>query len=236
MTQGSYDTSADYKIYMGSIPASLDEAKIRSICEAFGMLRTFTLAKDHTNPSKHKGFAFFEYVDEKVTDKAVKALNGLEFGDKKLKVQRAAFGPKVGASKPKAAAQNAGPVGFLNNVPSEKRIPIPGFAMTPSRVVQFLNMLTPEDLIDNEEYEAIREDILNVCNTFGEVVDIKIPRPDPVTGECSAAVGKVFVKFSHVVAAKQVRYRLAGRRFNRRLVVTSFYPEEYFDKGELNLR
>jgi hypothetical protein len=34
--------------------------------------------------------------------------------------------------------------------------------MTPSRVVQFLNMLSPEDLMDDEEYEDIKEDIINV--------------------------------------------------------------------------
>ena len=199
------------------------------------MLRSFNLIKDPENPSKHKGFAFFEYVDEKVTDKAVKALNGLEFGDKKLKVQRATLGPKP-QHAPKAKASSPAIIGFLNNVPSEKRIPIPGFSMTPSRVVQFLNIVTAEDLMDDEEFESVREDILNVCNTFGEVVDIKIPRPDLETGLTSAAVGKVFVKFSHVVAAKQARYRLSGRRFNRRLVVASFYPEDYFDQGELNLR
>jgi len=202
------------------------------------MLRSFQLIKDPENPNKHKGFGFIEYVDEKVTDKAVKALNGLEFGDKKLKVQRATFGPKTGnTGKPKTTGgQQAAPIGFLNNVPIDKRIPIPGFAMTPSKVVQFLNMLTPEDLIDDEEYESIREDILNVCNQFGEVIDIKIPRPDPNSEEVSSAVGKVFVKFSHVVAAKQARFRLTGRRFNRRLVVASYYPEEYFDKNELNLK
>jgi splicing factor U2AF subunit len=72
-------------------------------------------------------------------------------------------------------------------------------------VVQFLNILTPEDLMDDEEYKEIREDIENVCNNFGEVLEMKIPRPDPKTGIASSAVGKVFVKFSHVVAAKQAR-------------------------------
>jgi hypothetical protein len=36
-------------------------------------------------------------------------------------------------------------------VPDEKRLPIPLFAMTPSRVVQFLNMISVEDLNEEDE-------------------------------------------------------------------------------------
>ncbi len=210
LVQGNYDSTADYKVYMGCIPQNLSEEKIRSICETFGMLRSFNLVKDLEHPEKHKGFAFFEYVEEKVTDRAIKALNGLEFGDKKLKVQRSSIGQKPQHQQKQATAAGtipSGPVntGFLNNVPADKKIPIPAFSMTPSRVIQFINILTPEDLMDDQDYEGIKEDITSVCNVFGEVVDIRIPRPDPKTGMASAAVGRVFVKFSHVVAAKQAR-------------------------------
>lgn len=233
LLQSTYDVSADHQIYMGSIPSNLDETRIRDICGALGTLRSFNLFKDPDNPLKHRGFAFFEYVDEKLTDRAIKALDGLEFGDKKLRVQRATKDSKVRAPKQVAAPPSS--AGFLNNVPPGKRIPIPGFSMIPSRVVQFLNMLTPQDLMDDEEFEGIRSDLLQACNHFGEVLEMKIPRPDP-QGIAGGAVGKAFVKFSHVVSAKQARFRLSGKRFNRRLVVASFYPEEYFDKDELNLK
>jgi len=189
---------------MGCIPTNMDEKHIREICEAFGMLRSFNLRKDPDNPEKHKGFAFFEYVEEKVTDRAVKALNGLDIGDKKLKVQRASIGQKV------APLQASNPVnsGFLNNVPSEKKITIPRWSMEASKVVQLLNILTPEDLMDDEDFKAIHEDILEACNKYGEVLEIKIPRPDLKTGEASSAVGKAFIKFSHEVKAKQARYTL----------------------------
>jgi len=234
LLQTTYDSSADHKIYMGNISSSLDESKIRSICESFGMLRSFNLVKDSDNPLKHKGFAFFEYVNEKITDKAIKALDDLEFGGKKLRAQRATVNPKVPTQKQSSVPII--PTGFLNNVPEAMRIPIPGFSMIPSRVIQLLNMLTAEDVMDDEEYEGIRNDLMQACNYFGEVLKITIPRPNSKTGEASSAVGKAFVKFSHVVAAKQARFRLSGRKFNRRLVVASFYPEEYFDKGEFNLR
>ena len=201
LVPGSYESTADHKIYIGGIPPTMDEQMVRKICDSFGMLRSFNLVRDPGDPHKHKGFAFIEYVDEKVTDRAIKGLNGLEFGEKTLKAQRSSVGQKPQQPKAPTAVNN----GFLNNVPKDKKIPIPAFAMTPSRVVQFINILTPEDLIEDEDFESIREDILNACNAFGETLEIKIPRPDPHTGEASAAVGKVFVKFSHVVAAKQAR-------------------------------
>jgi len=41
--------------------------------------------------------------------------------------------------------------------------------------------------------------------------------------------GKIFVKFSQHIAAKQARYGLSGRTYNGRTVVTAFYPEHLFD-------
>jgi splicing factor U2AF subunit len=50
----------------------------------------------------------------------------------------------------------------------------------------------------------------------------------------SLAVGKIFVKFSTLPSAKKARYTLSGRKFNRKTVVASFYPENYFDVREFN--
>lgn len=74
---------------MGNIPANLSDLEVRKMCESFGRLKSFNLVKDPANPDINKGYAFFEYVDERSIDKAIKALNGLDFKDKKLKVQRA---------------------------------------------------------------------------------------------------------------------------------------------------
>jgi glycosyltransferase involved in cell wall biosynthesis len=41
-------------------------------------------------------------------------------------------------------------IALYKNVPDEKRMPIPLFAMTPSRVVQFMNMISVEDLNEEE--------------------------------------------------------------------------------------
>jgi hypothetical protein len=43
---------------------------------------------------------------------------------------------------------------------------IPLCAITPSKVIQILNMATPEDLIDDEYYEILCEDVMQVCFLF----------------------------------------------------------------------
>lgn len=76
----------DNRIYMGNIPNTMTDSEVRKMCESFGRLKTFNLVKDQINPDLNKGYAFFEYVDERSIDKAIKALNGLDFKEKKLKV------------------------------------------------------------------------------------------------------------------------------------------------------
>lgn len=50
-----------------------------------------------------------------------------------------------------------------------------------SRVLLLLNMVTPEDLTDDQEYREIVEDITAECSKFGAIDQILIPRPDPST-------------------------------------------------------
>jgi splicing factor U2AF 65 kDa subunit len=80
------DDQRDNRIYMGGVPYNMSEIDVRKMCESFGRLKNFNLIKDPANPDLNKGYAFFEYADDRSTDKAIKALNGLEFKDKKLKV------------------------------------------------------------------------------------------------------------------------------------------------------
>jgi len=53
--------------------------------------------------------------------------------------------------------------------------------------------------------------------------------------QCNQGVGKFFVLFETVEAAKMARYQLSGRQYNGRTVVASFYPEHYFDIKEFSI-
>lgn len=73
--------------------------------------------------------------------------------------------------------------------------------MTPSRVIQFINMISYEDLLEEDEIIRVKDDILQECKSFGEIISIEIPKPDD-NGVATFGVGKIFVKFNHIIAAK----------------------------------
>ncbi len=49
----------------------------------------------------------------------------------------------------------------------------------PTEVLCLLNMVMPEELTDEEEYEDILEDIREECAKYGVVRSVEIPRPVP---------------------------------------------------------
>jgi len=95
-------------------------------------------------------------------------------------------------------------------------------------------MISVEDLYEEEEIIQVKDDLLQECKNFGEIISIEIPKPDE-NGLATYSVGKIFVKFNHIVAAKQARYKMSGRKYNGRTVVVSFYPEHYFDIKEFSI-
>jgi len=82
------------KLFIGGIPAQTTEPQVRQLLETFGKLKSFNLVKDSTT-GMSKGYAFCEYHDEKVTEEAIKGLNGMELGNKKLLVKRALDGKQT---------------------------------------------------------------------------------------------------------------------------------------------
>ena len=121
----------------------------------------------------------------------------------------------------------------LNNI-SYDILYVPEYAVTPSRVIMFINAVSPEDLIDDEDYEDILNDFRQKCSLYGTVLNIEIPRPDKITQTYTEEVGKIFIKFSNLKSAKIAKYNLSGLKYNRRIIVGSFYPESYFDVREFN--
>ena len=86
-----------------------------------------------------------------------------------------------------------------------------------------------EDLYETDHILQVKDDILEACKKYGEILSIEMPRPDANNLATVGACGKIFVKFNHIVGAKQARYRISGRRYNGRTLIVSFYPEHYFD-------
>lgn len=78
--------------------------------------------------------------------------------------------------------------------------------------------------MDAEDYDDILQDVQDECKRFGKVLDSQIPRPLGRSGE-GPGVGKVFVRFESVEDCEAALKGIAGRKFQERTVVASYYPE-----------
>lgn len=149
-------------------------------------------------------------------------------GDKNLKVQKASIGiTQVAGVEMSVSAMSM--LAGTTAIDSEE-----------SRVLQLLNMVTPEELMDNDDYQGkptvylasltplisleICEDVQEECSKFGQVIDLKVPRPTGGSRQ-SAGVGKIYVKYDTTTSAKKALQALAGRKFADRTVVTTYFPE-----------
>lgn len=226
------------KIFIGGLPYHLNEEQVKELLQAFGPLKSFHLVKE-LNSNLSKGYGFCEYLDPSVTDAACAGLNDMKLGDKTLTVRR--------AMSQESARAVAGAAGSVNSAlsmgldPSQaamQAISMAGIGLgipsvplgNPSRVVVLLNMVTPEELEDDEEYSDIVDDIKGECERYGSVQSIVVPRPRDQTAKNS--IGKVFVEFGDVSGAQAAANELHGRGFSNRTVAVEFMDESKFERRE----
>ncbi|XP_039979492.1 splicing factor U2AF 65 kDa subunit-like isoform X3 [Xiphias gladius] len=239
-----------HKLFIGGLPNYLNDDQVKELLTSFGPLKAFNLVKDSAT-SLSKGYAFCEYVDIGATDQvtvmcsfsvlrplavlfdlllralglflhqAVAGLNGMQLGDKKLIVQRASVG-----------AKNANPTSIIETpvtlqVPGLQRLQNSGM---PTEVLCLLNMVMPEELVDDEDYEEILEDIREECCKYGSVRSIEIPRP--VDGVEVPGCGKIFVEYVSAADCQKAMQALTGRKFANRVVVTKYYDPDMYHRHE----
>ena len=236
-------------ILISNIPSNFPETEILNIVKSFGEIKNYRYIE---------GRIIYEYLNGNNTDKAIKGIDGKIIGINKLKAVRLYnnesgdiyndYGNRniakkiiVDSLKQEDPVNNINIPSSLNN-PNEieskfsnKKITtltVKPSSIIPSRVVLFINCLTPEDLMDDEEYEDILRDFREECMKYGTVLNIEIPRPDKESGTCRDCVGKVFVKFLKLESAKKARFNLSGRLFNGRICVASFYKEMSYEVRE----
>lgn len=129
------------KVRMTNIPVYIEDEQVKELLQTFGQLKSCIVVKD-VGTGQSRGIAFFEYVDPSATDSAVAGLNGIELGDGNLIAARASVGVQqvggemsVNAMSMLAGAQSAD--------------------VEQGRVLCLLNMVTAEELFDNDEYEGM---------------------------------------------------------------------------------
>lgn len=210
-----------HKIFIGGLPNYLNEDQVKELLSSFGQLKAFNLVKDSATQLS-KGYAFAEYVDPNITDQAIAGLNGMQLGDKKLTVQRASVGNKADGSVPSEPAV---------------QIQVQGMAMSQvggigpaTEILVLMNMVSNEELTDDEEYEEILEDVKEECTKYGTVRSLEVPRP--IEGVSVPGVGKVFVEFASSADCAKAQQSLSGRKFANRVVITSYYDPEKYHRRE----
>lgn len=223
------------KVFIGNIPTYFTEEQVKGLLILFGDLKSFHLVKDPSS-SQSKGFAFCEFISTEVTDAAIAGLNGMQVGEKQLLVQRASVGARnkdgvyIPANAPVIRPPFPMAPGLNPNLMPLGTPQLPAVRpVNPSeatRVLQLLNMVAPEELVDDDEYEDIYEDVKEECSKYGKVLSLEIPRP--IAGEDMPGVGKIFVEFEDTAGCMAALQALSGRKFASRTVVTSFFPEEKY--------
>ncbi|KAF4970284.1 hypothetical protein FZEAL_10069 [Fusarium zealandicum] len=200
------------KLSITNIPSFLTEEQVIELLAAFGKPKAFVLVKDR-GTEESRGIAFAEYQDPSAANQpALDTLNGMDVGGKKLKVTKASIGPT------QVANFDVG-ITAISGLASQTANDVEG-----SRVLQLLNMVTPEELLDNDDYEDVQEE----CSKYGKILDVKVPRPTGGSRQ-SSGVGKIFVKYENAEDTTKALKALAGRKFADRTVVTTYFPEENFD-------
>ena len=154
----------------------------------------------------------------------------MELGDRYLVVQRAS----IGATKDGMSSMPFD----IDEVP-KPIMPVSAIApLGEARILLMLNMVTPDDLVDNTEYEELVEDIRDECQSHGTVEDLRIPRPvkrDKSAGhqamqeaqrqDEASGVGRVYVKFADSQAANSALNALAGRSFAGRSIIATLLSD-----------
>ncbi|VAH91847.1 unnamed protein product [Triticum turgidum subsp. durum] len=201
------------RIFVGGLPYYFTEAQVRELLESFGPLRGFDLVKDRETGNS-KGYAFCVYQDLNVTDIACAALNGIKMGDKTLTVRRA----NQGTSQPRPEQETI-LLHAQQQVQMQKLVLQVGGAL-PTKVVCLTQVVSADELRDDEEYEDILEDMRE-----------EIPRPDP-SGAAVPGVGKVFLEYADIDGSTKAKVGMHGRKFGGNQVVAVFYPENKFADGD----
>jgi len=218
---GGYKRAADDpdRLFMGGLPYYLTEVQIRELLSQFGAVSAFDLVKDkETGNSKGYGFAVFE--DSSVVDGAIQGLNGLRMGDRALTVRRAAEGPQRGQQQQQQQQVNSFMQAAGAAALQQQTIAALQSQANPTNIIKLSNCVSIAELMDDEEYVEIVEDMRDESARHGEVLEIVIPRPSKT--ETVQGIGKVFVRYAQVEEAMRAFNAMNGRKFAGNIVVAEY--------------
>lgn len=177
-----------HKVFVGGLPAHLNEQDVKELLSLFGKLKAFNLVRDsHTSMSK--GYAFCVYADAEKTDVACQSLNGMKIGDKTLVVQRASTNPRRLDGEGGEVVSGLNPMQKYTSSILNLSTPMPTIfahlqasgivpsSPEPSAVVVLLNMVDITEDFEDDYYNRVVADARAEAETYGALKAVYIPRP-----------------------------------------------------------
>ncbi|XP_064410514.1 poly(U)-binding-splicing factor PUF60 isoform X2 [Latimeria chalumnae] len=137
------------RIYVASVHQDLSDDDIKSVFEAFGKIKSCTLARDPTT-GKHKGYGFIEYEKAQSSQDAVSSMNLFDLGGQYLRVGKAVTPPMPlltpatpGGLPPAAAVAAAAATAKITAQEAVAGAAVLGTLSAPGLVTQSLTLAQP---------------------------------------------------------------------------------------------
>lgn len=240
-TTGSQVSYQARRLFVGSIPFGITDHELLDFFNQQMQLNGLSLGDGNpvlaSQVNFEKNFAFVEFRSPEETTLAM-AFDGICFNGKSLTIKRPTNYQQPMGFRDNPSVVNNSMLDVLGAGTSEStstQIPmqmqIPGVSSMQCKgpsteVLCLLNMVTVEELKDDEEYEDILDDIKEECSRYGQVKSVEIPRPIDTVDV--PGLGKVFIEFNSVLDCQKAQLKLTGRKFANRTVVTSYFdPDRY---------
>eukprot|EP00747_Dinoflagellata_sp_TGD_P214786 gnl/TRDRNA2_/TRDRNA2_87599_c0_seq1.p1 gnl/TRDRNA2_/TRDRNA2_87599_c0~~gnl/TRDRNA2_/TRDRNA2_87599_c0_seq1.p1 ORF type:complete len:312 (-),score=65.64 gnl/TRDRNA2_/TRDRNA2_87599_c0_seq1:24-959(-) len=238
--------SQRHRIFVGSIPYSLEEEQMRQIFSTFGTVIAVDLPREG-EPLRSKGFCYIEFTKKSEADLAIASMQDFFIAGRKLRVSR-----PTNSGMPDNVRRNGLQAPSLP--PSRPPLASPGQGLSPMEIVKLMEKssgtttaaqvpsktpLTPsvpaasgkvialENLVGvGEVDDDLEDEVREECARFGEVKSVKIH-------ELVHCV-RIFVAFNEASAGAKALKSLDGRPFGDRKAKARAYPEQLFDDGKFN--
>lgn len=192
-------------LQVNNLPTSLLEEQVKQLLEPFGAIKFFSLPKDSAGLSM--GSAIVEYEEEAITEVVLQSLSTIDVAGSKLQVVRVPPSMRAALGIPSDISSNQGPV------PEEGTV---------TTVLCLQNMLTEDELKDDDEFGEIKEEMMEECGKHGKITSMEIPRPSTDGAEV-AGLSNVFVEYEEESSASAAYAVLQGRSFGGNVVECSYF-------------
>ncbi|EER17487.1 splicing factor u2af large subunit, putative [Perkinsus marinus ATCC 50983] len=231
------------------LPPVMTETYLRDLLEQFGALTMVSLIRDKTT-GLSKGYGFCQFEDPNDADRCLYALDQFVLGNYSLSVTRlvpdaqqggaagiggAGVGPATNLADGSSGVQSMTARVLANPALAAQLKAGREIGSTPSTVVQLLNAVYIEDLMSETEVKSIEDEIREEAQRHGTVLEVRVPRPSASLTPYANGVGKIFVQFADITAARKFQATNNGRKFDDRVMCAAFYPTDRYKMGKYTL-